>query len=149
MLDVMEMLVAGTRYGVPLDRVVEVAPRVHVSPLPGTAAPLVGYLSYRGRALPAVDLRALFGVTAATEPLEEHIVIARAARRPVALLVDRALGLISVDTSALAAPPVSSKAVAGIVPLSGGLLFIADLDAVLSLEEERAVDDALARLGVS
>lgn len=146
MLDVMELLVSGERLGLPLEGVIEIAPRVHVRPLPGVSGALVGYLGYRGDALPVVDLRIRFGHEPTAAVLDEHIVIARTARRSVALLVDRVTGMRQVDPLATTGATASADAVAGIVALEDGLLFITDLDALLSLEEERAVDEALSRL---
>jgi purine-binding chemotaxis protein CheW len=145
MSTVVEVQVGDARCAIPLARVIEIALRVRLTPLPGVNAPVSGYLGYRGAAIPAVDLRQRLGAPAAVR-MEDHLVIARAARRPVALVVDRVVGVREIDAAAAVPPPASSIAVAGLLAVAGGLLLIADLDRVLSLEEERAIEDALEAL---
>jgi len=151
-LDVLELVIADAHYGLPLDRVVEVVPRVRITRLPELAPPVLGFLVYRGTAMAAVDMRHRLGYPARPPSLADHVIIARARTRtgtgpgalaPVALVVDRALGVRQVDPSHLQLPPESASFVAGVTPLGSGLLLVSDLDAVLSLEQERAVAAAL------
>lgn len=146
MIDVIELQVAQGRYGIPLERVTCALPRVRISPLPGTTPPLIGYFSYRGQPLPVIDLRLRFGEDPKPPSLTDHILVATSARRQIGLLVDRVRGLRSIDPAATAAPPKSAEAVAGVVALADGLLFVTDLDRMLSLEEERDLAEALSRL---
>lgn len=160
-----EVIVGAHRCVVPLPRVVEVAPRVTISPLSSQAGAVTGYLAYRGRPVPVVDLRLRLGQPGGPARLDEHLLVVRAARRvpptappsgvaseppdtsrTVALLVDRVIGITTVDLRRIVPAPEHAPAVAGLLALPDGLLLVADLDRVLSLEEERAVDEALARL---
>lgn len=146
MATVVEVRVGDTRCAIPLARVIEIALRVRTTPLPGVGAPVTGYVGYRGEAIPAVDLRHRLGAPA-PDRIDDHLVIARTARRPVALIVDRVVGVREVDPAAATPPPKSAIAVAGLLALEDDLLLVADLDRVLSLEQERAVDLALEALG--
>jgi purine-binding chemotaxis protein CheW len=152
-LDVLELVLAGAHYGLPLDRVVEVVPRVTITRLPELAPPVLGFLVHRGAAVAAVDMRHRLGYPARPPSLADHVIIARArtrlgtgTRMLVALVVDRALGVRQVDLARLQLPPESASFVAGVTPLGSGLLLVSDLDAVLSLEQERAVAAALRAL---
>lgn len=144
MIDVLELRAAGDRYALPLARVVEVAPRVLVRPLPQVSAPIAGCLNYRGQIIAAVDLGLRLGAPPRQPALGDHFVIARTHRRLIALVVERALEVARVDSSAVVAPPASAEAIGGIARLAGGLILIVDLDALLSLEAERQLAAALA-----
>jgi purine-binding chemotaxis protein CheW len=150
-LDVLELMLADVHYGLPLDRVVEVVPRVAITRLPELALPVLGFLAYRGTPVAAVDMRHRLGYPARPPSLADHVVIARARTRAgtatsIALVVDRALGVRQIDLAHLQLPPESASFVAGVTPLDSGLLLVSDLDQVLSLEEERAVAAALRAL---
>lgn len=138
--------IADARYALALDRVVEVVPRLLLTPLPGAPASVTGAFSYRGTPLPAVDLRARLGHPPRPPERNDHFIVARSARRTLALVVDRVETLRDASPEDLAATPFPDPSVAGIVPLPDGLLLVYDLDAALSLDEERAVDAGLETL---
>lgn len=131
------------RYAVPLGRVVEVLPRVWITPLPGAPDVVAGVINHRGEARVVVDLRARLAHPPRAPSIDDHLLVVRAARRTVALLVDRVvapqtLTLAPPDALALRAPHV-----AGVALCDEGVILLEDLDAALSLDEDRAVDDAL------
>jgi purine-binding chemotaxis protein CheW len=64
--------------------------------------------------------------------------------------VDEVLGVSEVAAEAVAPPDAILPGighVAGIVALADGLLFIHDLDAFLSLDEERRLTESLEEIG--
>lgn len=146
-IQVLALSLAQVTYGLPLSRVAEVSLRVHVHVVPEIAPPLLGFVLYRGTPVPAIDMRRRLGYPGRPHALSDHFVFAYTPRLLVALVVDRTLGLVSIDPGAVRPPPRSAEHVAGILPMPDGLMFIADLDAALTLEEERAVQDSM--LGAS
>jgi purine-binding chemotaxis protein CheW len=145
-MNALEFVIDEVRYAVPLARVVEVLPRVALTPLPGAPSVVAGVFNHRGSPTVAVDLRARLGHPARAPSLDDHLLVARAQRRPVALVVDRVQGLHTFDTDAVTPAVVASPHVAGVVVDAGGVLVIEDLDAVLSLDEDRAIDRGLEDL---
>lgn len=143
MLDVLEFLLDGVRYGLPSERVVEVVPRVILTPLPATAVYVLGVFRHRGEVAVAIELRRRLGHPARPPSMSDHFIVARGARRRVALCVDRAVGLVSLPLERLRPAPVRAPHIAGIAELEDGLLLIEDLDAALSLDDERAIDAGL------
>lgn len=139
MIEVFALRIAGVTYGLPLARIAEVSLRIHVHPVPEIAPPIAGFVVHRGAPVPLVDMRRRLGYPGRPPRLSDHFVFACTSRRLVGLAVDRAVGLVEIDLETIQAPPRSARHVAGVVPTRGGPLFIADLDAALSLEEERAV----------
>lgn len=142
-IDVLELMLADTHYALPLDRVIEVVPRVEITRIPDLAPPVQGFFVYRGEPLAAVDMRHRLGYPARPPALEDHFVVAHARTQWIALVVDRALGVREVDPGTVRPPPAGADVVAGVSPLDSDLLLISDLDAVLSLEQDRAVTAAL------
>jgi purine-binding chemotaxis protein CheW len=120
----------GTRaYGLPLERVVEVADLTEVLPVPRTDASVRGLTPLRGRLVPLVHLGALLGLRA---PPPEHgraAVLLQLAGHQVALEVDDAEEVVRV--AALPLPDGESLPWAvGVAPRGDGLVPILDLDAL-------------------
>lgn len=138
-----EFAIDDQRYALPLAGVLEIALRVEIVPLAGTADPVVGLVRHRAEAAVAVDLRKRLGHPPRAPQLDDHLILARTSRRRVALIVDRVVGLRRVEEAAVTPPQAPSAHVRGVVVLDDGLLLLSDLEAVLSLDEEAAIDRAL------
>ncbi|MFS8066535.1 MAG: chemotaxis protein CheW [Byssovorax sp.] len=136
-----------TRYAVPAERVLEIVARVVLTPLPAVAPPILGVFSYRGAPMAAVDLRARLGHPARPPSRDDHFLLVRSARRDVALVVDRVTTTAPVAERKVWPSPLPARHLAGVVTLEDGVLLIEDLDAALSLDEERAIDAGLQELG--
>ncbi len=134
------------RIAVELRGVVELAPRVDVTPLPGAPAVVDGVCRCRGELAVVVDLRARFGL-AAERRLSDHFVIVRTQRRLVALVADRVVDLRQVPDEAIVPTTLKLPRVKGIAELADGVLLVVDVDAALGLDEELEVQQAVEALG--
>lgn len=143
---VLEFHLGESRYAVPVERVIEVLPRLWLTPLPGAGDVVEGAFNHRGTVLVVVDLRARFGAPSRQASIDDHLVVVRGARRALALAVDRVSGLREVSPSDVQPPPVALRHVRGVATVDDGIVLLQDLDAALSLDEEQAVDRALQRL---
>jgi purine-binding chemotaxis protein CheW len=146
-LAVVVFAIGGASYAVPLEATERALHMVAVSPLPGAPPILAGVINLHGSVVPVVDLRRRLGSAAPAYGLGAHLLLVTSARRRLALSTDQVLGVRtipedSVVPSGLVAPGLG--AVAGIAALPDGLLFIHDLEAVLSSEDEERLDRALA-----
>lgn len=135
------------RFAVLASLVREVVRVVAVAPLPRAPAIVEGVINIRGVLVPVLDIRQRFGMRPAALSPDQHLLIARAGARLVALRVDGAEALIEVDADAIepatrVAP--GAELVAGLATLADGVLVIHDLDRFLSLGEAAAVDAAVA-----
>ena len=134
------------RYGLPLAAVERVLPMVAVAALPKAPAVALGVINVGGRVIVVVDLRHRLGLPRREYGLTGHLLVARTQRRTLILPVDAVLGVMAVTADAVTSPDHLLPGighVAGIVALSDGLLFIQDLDAVLSLDEQQQLSAAL------
>ncbi len=128
----------GVRYGLPVAEVREIVRAVLPVPLPGAPGAIEGVINLRGNVVPVIDLRRRFRLP--QRPIEptDHLVIARAAGRLVALRVDRVVDLMRVEPT-----DVQDVATARVAKLPGDLVVIQDLAGVLSEAESSALDRAL------
>lgn len=147
MVRLLIFLLESARFGLKAVAVREVVRAVAIAPLPKAPAIVEGVINVRGRIVPVLDIRDRFNL--APKPLhpDQHFIIAQAGARLVALRVDRAAELLSVNAGAIEPPEQSTPGVeyvAGIVRLPDGLIVIHDLEAFLSLDEGSALDAATA-----
>lgn len=136
----------GQRYALHLSQVERVVSMVAVSPLPETPAVVAGVINYRGSVVPVFDLRPRFGFPPREFGLSDHLLLGRTSRRMLALPVDEVLGVNEVPVEDTLAPSTLLPGVGyvtGIVALADGLLFIHDLEALLSMDEERRLTEAI------
>lgn len=127
-----------------IERVVRVA---EWTPLPHAPDVVLGVLNVGGRIVPLLDPRQRFGIPAREVEVSDQIIIAHAATREVALLVDRVEGVVEARPEMLTAtgeivPDVG--AIEGVMRLGNDIILIHDLAKFLSLDEAQALDDALS-----
>ncbi|MGE5621463.1 MAG: chemotaxis protein CheW [Candidatus Bathyarchaeota archaeon] len=137
---------AGLALAVPLGAVVRAVRAVAVTPLPEAPAIVRGIIDVHGEIVPVVDIRERLGLPARELEWDDHILIVRSPRRPLALPVDRVGGLIAWrDEDLVAAAPLApgTKHLKGILKDSGGLVLLQDLEAFLSTEEQDALDETI------
>lgn len=119
---------------------------VDATPLPKAPDIVLGVVNVQGRVLPVINVRRRFRLPEREIALTDQMVLARAARRPVALMVDSVTGVLEYsEHEAVGAHDVlpDLQYIQGVVKLDDGLILIHDLDTFLSLEEEADLDRAL------
>jgi purine-binding chemotaxis protein CheW len=138
--------VDGQRYGLPIAHVARVVRAVELTPLPGAPRAIRGVFSWHGKVIPAGDLRRRFGRPMHDLELDDHIIIANAKNRLLAILTDGPTDVSDVPAERIVvASSVSEKAgvVDGIAHLADGLVLIQDLDRFLSSAEDAQLTEAL------
>lgn len=138
--------VAGGRFALAVSGTRRVVPAMAVRELPGAPAIVVGAIDLQGHIVPVVDLRVRFGAAARPLRAADCFIIARAGRREVALWVDRVHGLVELTGSAFVATTEvlpDLPHVRGLMRGPDGLVLIADLERLLSLEEANQLEAAL------
>lgn len=134
------------RYGLPLSVVERVVRMVDVTPLPQAPEIVLGVVNVQGRVVPVLNLRRRFRLPERDLALTDQLVIARTARRRVALAVDATAGVLEYSArQAVGARDIvpGIEYVEGVVKLADGLVLIHDLDEFLSLDEETVLDRAV------
>ena len=134
------------RCGMPLGSVDRISRIVEIAPLPQAPEIVLGVVNVHGEIIPVINIRKRFGVPERELALSSHLIIARTTRRPVALAVDAALGLVeaSMENTADAAEILPGlNHVQGVMKLEDGLVLIHSLDTFLSLEEDKTLQQAM------
>jgi purine-binding chemotaxis protein CheW len=145
-LDIVVFEAGGQRYGLPAADVREVLRAAALTPLPGAPAVIEGVLNVRGAIVTVLDLRARFRLPPKVLEPSDHLIVATAGPRVVALRADRALGLVRLAADLVEDPRrlvPGTEYVAGVAPVEDGLLLIHDLRTFLSASEAATLDDAL------
>lgn len=134
------------RYGLPLNVVERIVRAAEVTLLPKGPAIVIGVLDVEGRVLPVLNIRRRLGLPEREISPIHQFVIARTPRRGIVFIIDEALGVVDLPATGMvgAAQIVPGlEHIRGVVQLPDGLVLIHDLERFLSLEEERALDEAL------
>lgn len=136
------------RYALRLAAVQGAVRAVALTPLPKAPEIVLGVINLRGAVIPVLNIRRRFALTDRPIDLSDHFLIARTARRTVALWVDSVNGVISHPQEAVLEPGQVVPGMAyveGVMKLGSGLVFIHNLDSFLALPEEEALQKAMHR----
>jgi len=143
-VEVLVFQLSGQRYGVCVADVRELLRAVTFAPLPKAPAFVEGVINRRGALVPVLDIRTRFRLPARAPAVSDHLVVAAAGDRLVALRVDRAVDLIPVDPELIESPSrvvPGTAFVAGVAKLPDGLVLIHDVHTFLSQAEADALAD--------
>jgi purine-binding chemotaxis protein CheW len=129
--------IGDDQYGVDIMAVREIKGWIDITHLPRQPDYVRGVLNLRGVIVPIIDLRCRFGqgLTQAT-PL--HIVIiVQIASKPVGLLADRVLDIVSLDDTQIQPVPRIAQAsrvefLSGLATVEGAMIALIDLPNLLS-----------------
>ncbi len=147
MVPVVVFLLDEQRHAVPMEAVERVTRAVLITPLARAPRIVSGVIDVHGTIVPVLDLRARLGLRDKRVELSDCLVIARAGARTVALVADSVIGAEQVHEADLeAGESVTSwlPGASGLARTPDGMVVIQDLDRFFSLDEELALDDALA-----
>ena len=134
------------RGALPLAQLQETVRAVAITPLAGAPGVVEGVIDVRGTVVPVLDLRARFRLPARPVIPADHLIIAHAGDRTVALRVDEAQDVVTLadETVTPAGPDDPALAhLAGVARLPDGLVLVHDLQAFLTQGEEQALAAAL------
>lgn len=134
------------RYALSLAAVERIVRAAEVTLLPNAPPIVLGAIDVEGHVLPVLDVRRRFGLREREITPDDQFLIARTALRTVVLVVDEAQGVIERSQAEI----IGSREIVpgleqfeGVVRLDDGLVLIHDLEKFLSLDEARALDEAM------
>ena len=135
------------RYALPLSAVERIIRAAAVTPLPKAPAIVLGIVNVGGRIVPVVNTRQRFRLPDREIEPRDQFILGRTGRRTVALVADEVSSVLERPERDVIAPHdilPGLEGVEGVVRLEDGMILIYDLNKFLSLEEETALDKALA-----
>ena len=147
MIQLVELNLDDQRYALRLSTVERVIRAIEITPLPKAPEIVLGIVNIGGRIIPVINVRKRFRLPEKEIELGDHLILGQTGRRPVALVVDEVSSVVErPEAEVIAAQEIlpGLAYVQGIAKLEDGMILIHDLDKFLSLEEEAALDKALA-----
>ncbi|MCC7537000.1 MAG: chemotaxis protein CheW [Deltaproteobacteria bacterium] len=146
-MDVLVVAVGDVRCGLDAARIDAVVRAVAITPLPVSPSGVRGIVDVRGDVVPVVDLRLRFGLEPLLDDMHAQIVLLRMhGGQRIAVQVDRALDLVSLDASEVQPVGVAARAsdlVRGACATREGLLLVHDIDAFLASGEREELEHVL------
>jgi len=139
-------IIAEQRYALNLATVKRIVRVVEVTHLPKAPDIVLGIINVQGRIIPVINIRKRFGLPEREINLSDQLIIAQASKHGFALLVDKVSGVIEYsEHDVVGAQEVipGAEYVKGMIKLDDGINLILDLDALLSFEEVRSLDDVM------
>src|SRR3972149_2810460 len=106
-LELLVFSLAGERYAVDTAHVQDVAPLREITSLPCTPSFVLGVVNHRGRILPVLDFRRLFGLAGEGVPEGARLVAAEAGGMRFAIFADNVAGTALVELRDVTPPPVT------------------------------------------
>lgn len=150
----MTFRLAGEEYGLTILKVRELIGLMEVTRVPKTPDFIRGVINLRGKVIPVMDLRLKFGMPAVEATSQSVIIVVQLAGKSggvtVGMLVDEVLEVRSVVPADIEPPPSfqSSGAndfIVGVGKADKRLIFLIDIDRVLSAREQAAITPAETR----
>lgn len=142
--------IGDEQYGVDIMAVREIKGWTEIMPLPGQSEYVRGVLNLRGAIVPIVDLRCRFG-QGLTKAGPLHIcIIVQIGEKPIGLLADRVLDIVSLDASEIKPEPRVTQSqrvsfLSGLVTTETGMIALIDLPNLLA---EHLGEDKKTEAGV-
>jgi purine-binding chemotaxis protein CheW len=132
--------VAGTTYGLRSTEVAHVEMVEQVTPVPNAAHFVDGVVFSRGEVVPALNLRARFGVPRTEYGLTTRLLVVTAAGRTVGLIVDAAREFVAMDPASIQPPSsvltgLSSRYLEGVANVGDRLILVLNLTEVLTVSD--------------
>lgn len=146
----LEFVVDGRRYALPLEVVVRTYQAVEITPVPDTPAVVKGVVNFHGLILPVICLRRRMGLEDRGVLPTDRLVVVDTSARKVALLVDAVNGVITVEEAQFVdAEGIYSDMgfVEGITSVNGELLVVENLERLLNDREDKGLNSASERRG--
>src|SRR6478736_6385878 len=135
------------RYALHLSAVDRVVRMVRITPISSAPEILLGVVNLEGVVIPVMDVRQRFNLPERDISLSDRLIFARTKNRSVALVADTVTGVIECsEHSLISAERILPELahVEGVIKFEDGMILIHSLDKFLSLDEEAALDLAVA-----
>jgi purine-binding chemotaxis protein CheW len=133
--------IADAAYILPAADVLQMASYDGATRVPGTAGQVAGLVQIRGRVVPVLDMRVVFGFPTVEPTMDSRVVVMQRGERTVGLLVDSAREVLKIPAQDFQPPPpvVSLQTdglVKAVVQAGPRLLMLIDFIKVIGEEQD-------------
>ncbi|MBF0502105.1 MAG: purine-binding chemotaxis protein CheW [Candidatus Riflebacteria bacterium] len=136
----------NSRHALPLSVIDCVVRVVEITPLPKMPEFIRGVINLHGTVIPVIDLRKRLGLPWREMILDDRFIIARTAKRTVAIMADSVAGIYELPDKDLVSADKNfpfAEDIKGLAKLDDELILVYDLDQFLALDEETALTGEL------
>ena len=137
------------KYALFLSAVIRIIRVVEITSLPKAPEIVLGVINMHGLIIPVFDIRKRFQLPQREIQLDHQLIVASTLKRTVALLVDSVDDVIEISEEKIIAGEnilPGLEYVEGVVKTEDGMILIHDLEQFLSLQEEKALHEAMEEL---
>lgn len=147
----MTFRLAREEYGLEILKVRELIGLMEITRVPKAPAHVRGVINLRGKVIPVVDLRLKFGMEPTDSTSQTVIIVVQLSAEngglTMGILVDEVLEVRAITAEDIEPPPnlqgeVTSSFVRGVGKADKRVIFLLDIDRVLSQSERREVEGA-------
>lgn len=133
--------VNDTEYVLPAADVLQMESFAGATKVPGAATQVAGLVQIRGRVVPVVDLRVVFGLASIPPTIDSRVVVMKTAKRVVGLLVDSAREVLKIPAEDFHPPPAvlvqqTDGLVKAVAQVGNRLLMLIDFIKVIGEEHD-------------
>ena len=132
-----------------LSAVMRIIRVVEITSLPKAPEIVLGVINMHGLIIPVFDIRKRFRLPQRDTQLGDQMIVASTSKRTIALLVDSVSDVIDISEENIIAGEnilPGLEYVEGVVKTEDGMILIHDLEQFLSLQEEKALHEAMEEL---
>ncbi|MDB4980355.1 MAG: cheW6 [Myxococcales bacterium] len=133
--------IADVEYVLPADDVLQMESYAGATKVPGAGVSVAGLVQIRGRVVPVLDMRIVFGLPTVEPTLNSRVVVMKKGERTVGLLVDSAREVLKIPSVDFSPPPPvvrqqTDGLVKAVVQTGNRLLMLIDFTKVIGEEQE-------------
>lgn len=139
------------RYALYLATVERVIHAVEITPLPKGPEIIMGVINFHGDIIPVIDMRKRFNLPSRELEPEDQFIIARTAKRLVALIADSVIGIHEFNRKQIVNTEQTipyTEYISGVAKTEDNLILITDLEKFLSPDEEEMLDKAIEKVKI-
>jgi len=128
----------GETYAVPIEVVQEILRVARITRVPDAPPNVRGLMNVRGRLLPIVEIRTIFGLSPCALEKDARVMMVQVRGRVLGLLVDQVSYVLTIPRTALEAPPREVfgervESIRGVATQGEDVVIVLDLERTLSL----------------
>ncbi|MCX8034399.1 MAG: chemotaxis protein CheW [Thermodesulfovibrio sp.] len=143
-LQLVTFTLGGEEYAVDILKVQEINRMKEITRVPNAPYYVEGVINLRGKVIPVVSLRKMFGLPEEENKAQQKIMIMEIQGVTMGLIVDTVSEVLRISTEIVEPPPamtysVNSEFISGIAKLEDGLIILLEMDRLIGKEESASM----------
>lgn len=143
-LQLVTFTLGGEEYAVDILKVQEINRMKEITRVPNAPYYVEGVINLRGKVIPVVSLRKMFGLPEEENRMNQKIMIMDIQGTTIGLIVDTVSEVLRISANIVEPPPamtynVSTEFISGIAKLEDRLIILLDMDRLIGKEESAGI----------